>query len=206
VSTPDTGEKGFAAHAIADAKQLLAAEEEQLSLLDPPTAEELAIAREELGRLGRDAGHMSVLRHARDQRSSGRKRGSRNKRTDDFAKWILQFGQHPARTLMEVQSTPEPVLIELSKRKITRVTRSGQVVEFSEEMSFAEARALRVRAAEALMPYLESKKPVAVDVSFAGVSDLIIEGVTHSEREVRDIVDAEFMELEDQRDQGEGQP
>lgn len=202
MSTPDTGDRGIAAQAVADAKQLLAAEEEQLSLLEPPTAEELAIAREELGP---NVGHMPVLRHAREQRKSGRKRGSKNRRTDDFAKWILQFGQHPARTLMEVQSTPEPVLIELSKRKITRVTRSGQVVEFTDEMSFAEARALRLRAAEALMPYLESKKPVAVDVSFAGVSDLIIEGVTHTEHEVRDIVDAEFMPIEDLReDDGEG--
>jgi hypothetical protein len=43
--------------------------------------------------LGPDAGHMSVLREARVRR--GRPLGAKNKRSDDLAKYLLQFGEDP---------------------------------------------------------------------------------------------------------------
>lgn len=202
MSTPDTGERAVVAAAVADAKELISQAQppaaEQLSLLDEaPTVEEMAEAKEQLQRQGLPDGHLDIMREAR---RSGRRKGSRNRRTDDLAKYLLQFGKHPAITLMELQSAPALALVELSRKRVKRVTRSGNVVEVDEEMSIAEAYSLKARAAAELMPYFESKRPVAVDMTFSGVSDLIIAGVTHSETEMRDLIDAEFMEVPDDGD------
>ena len=119
------------------------AQEEQLALLDPVAPEDMARAQEELGP---DAGHLAVLDHARGKRK-GRKPGSQNKRTEDFERYIRQFGRDPAITLMEIQSTPAEVLVERSK----------QIDPQKRRMSYADAQALRVRCAEGLMPYLHGK-------------------------------------------------
>lgn len=177
-----------------------AREEEQLDLLGAVSPEEMIEAREALGE---NAGPMTVLRTARERRR-GRPKGARNKRTDDFARYLLQFGQHPAITMMQIQSTAPEVLIEASKQpKVHSFRKNGQPNVVTERMSYAEAQALRVRCAEGLMPYLESKKPVAVDMTFSGVSDLVIEGLTHSSREVQDIVEADFIEMSTTEDGGE---
>lgn len=176
----------MAERAIAGAKALVesaAAEEEQLDLLEPVTPEDMALAQEELGPR---AGNLTVLRHARAAKA-GRRPGSRNKRTDDFARYIGQFGQDPAITLMQIQATATEVLVE----------RSRLIDPPKRRLSYGDAQSLRVRCAEALMPFIHSKKPVAVDLSLTGVSDLIIEGVTHSRAEIADIVDAEFLPLDD---------
>lgn len=157
VST-DPGGKVMADQAVAQSKALLeaaAAEEEQLDMLDQVTPEEMAEAQEELGP---NAGNLTVLRHARAAKR-GRPAGSRNKRTDDFAKYIGQFGQDPAITLMQIQSTPAEVLVE----------RSRQLDPVKRRLSYGDAQQLRVRCAEALMPFIHSKKPVAVDATIRGV-------------------------------------
>lgn len=164
-------------------------EAEQVDLFGTVSAEEMVEAREALGG---EAGHMAVLREARLRRG-GRPKGARNKRNDDFARYIQQFGQHPAITLMQVQSTPPEVLIEASKQpKVHSFRKDGTPNIVVERMSYAEAQALRARCAETLLPYLEGKKPVAIDMNFTGVSDLVIAGVTHTEREVQGILDADF--------------
>ena len=81
--------------------------------------------------------------------------------------------------MMEIQATPTEVLMQASKN------------------SYLECLDRRIRCAEALMPYLESKKPVAVDMTFTGVADLVIEGVTHTRDEVSDLIDGDFVELDD---------
>lgn len=178
MSTPETGDAMIAREAVDQAKALLAsdrAEElRQLDLLDQPSPEEMLEARDLLGygATGRD-----VAVEARKRR--GRPPGSTNKRTDDFARYILSFGQHPAKTMMEIQSTPTEILMQASKK------------------SYLECLDRRIRCAEALMPYLESKKPVAVDVSFSGVADLVIEGVTHSRDEIAELIDGEFIDVAD---------
>lgn len=182
----ETGDAAVAKAAVDQAQQQLAeraAEEEQLSLLDPLTAEEIHEAREAIGS---GAGMVTVLQEARKRRA-GRPKGVRNKRTDDFARYIAQFGQDPAITLMQIQSTTPEEL----------VNRSEMLDPVKRRMSYGDAQALRVRCAEALMPYIHSKKPVAVDMTFSGVSDLYIEGVTHSSAEMADIIDADFMPLDD---------
>lgn len=194
MSTANTGDEAIAAAAVADARKEIQPREEQLNLLDPVTPEEMLEVREDLGP---NAGQMTVLREAR-RRKAGRQPGSRNKRTDDFARYILSFGPHPARALMDIASSPPEVLIENSRRTIKRITKKGDVVHLDEAMSYETAISLKLRAAEAILPYIESKKPVAVDMSLSGISDLIIAGVTHSEREVAELIEADFLEIEDE--------
>ena len=73
----ETGDAAVAKAAVDQAQSMLAelaAEEEQLSLLDPLTAEEIAEAREALGH---GAGMVTVLTEARKRRA-GRPKGVRN--------------------------------------------------------------------------------------------------------------------------------
>ena len=198
----ETGIAQVMSEALDQAKDLVATarvEAEQLDMLNP-TPEEILEARERLGPL---AGNMAALREART-RQRGRPKNAKNKRTDDFARYLLQFGQHPSITMMQVQATPPEVLVENSRRTVSKVLKGGkdrddkivQVVE--ETLTYEAAQSLRIRCAEGLLPYLESKKPVAVDMTFSGVADLMIEGVTHSAEEMRDIVDADFLPVDDE--------
>lgn len=172
---------GVVREAKALVEQARGQEAEQLDLLGVPTPEAMMEAREALGP---KAGTVAVLAEARKR---GRRPGSRNRRTDDFARYLLGFGQHPAITMMEIQSTPPEVLVE----------RSAALDPAKRRLSYGDAQALRVRCAEGLLPYIESKKPVAVDMNFSGVSDLIIEGVTHTTAELADIIEADFMPVDD---------
>lgn len=169
MSTAETGDAAVAKAIVDQAKELLAdasADAEQLELLAVPTAEEMAEAREELGP---GAGRLTVLRHAREKRR-GRPAGARNKRTDDFARYILSFGQDPAITLMEIQSTPEEAMMEASVREFKEVTSSGAIITYTAPtLNYEAARSLRIRCAEALMPFIHSKKPVAIDATIRGV-------------------------------------
>lgn len=187
--------------AIADVGRAYAADvarEEQMSLLDPVSAEEMVEAREALGP---DAGHMAVLREARERRR-GRPKGARNKRTDDLAKYLLQFGEDPLVGAMRLASTPPEVLIEASKQeKVHSFSKVGEPRIVTERMTYAEANALIMRARELVAPYLHGKKPVAIVHDFSGLKDLVIEGVTHSREEVENIVDADFVAIEDQSDE-----
>lgn len=154
----DGGGKVVANDALAAAKaefEAAASEEQQLNLLEPLTAEELDDAREAMGP---GAGLVSVMKEARKRRA-GRTPGARNRRTEDFARYISQFGQDPAITLMQIQSTPTEELV--ARSKLLDVPKR--------QMSYADAESLRIRCAEALMPYIHSKKPVAVDATVRGV-------------------------------------
>lgn len=181
----DRHAKSVADDAIRSAKALVeqAREQqaEQLDLLGVPDPEDIVEAREALGR---EAGELAVLAEARRR---GRPRGARNRRTDDFRKYILGFGQHPAITLMQIQNTPAEVLVE----------RSAAVDPVKRRMTLGDAEQLRVRCAESLLPYIEGKQPVRVDMNFSGVADLFIEGVTHTSEEMADIMDAEFAPVPD---------
>lgn len=164
--------------------------EEQLTLL--PDAEAVLEARAELGQF---ASRLTVARQAGKimESRAGRPKGSRNKRTAEFRRYILAFGQDPAITLMQIQSTPPELLI----------ARSSEEDSAKRRMTYGEAQALRVRCAEGLMPFIHAKQPVAVDMSFSGLSDLIIAGVTHSESDVADILDADFIDMDHDREDGE---
>ena len=160
-----------------------------------PTPEEMLEARAELGS---EAGHLAVVKHAREVRKRGRPAGAKNKRTDDFKRYILGFGQHPAITLMQIQATAPELLVEASQRKqVFSVNKEGSALMVNAAMTYEAAQALRVRCAEALLPYIESKQPVAVDMTFSGVADMIIEGVTHTRTEMLDAIHADFAPVDD---------
>lgn len=188
------GGKSWAAGAVGQSKALIeqAAREEaeeQLSLLDPLTAEELADAQESLGP---DAKPLTVLREARARRR-GRPKNALNRRTDDFKRYISQFGPDPAVVLTKIMADSEEVMVE----------RSAAMDTAKRRLTWGEARAMRIRAAETLMPYHHGKMPVKMDMTFSGVSDLFIEGVTHTSEEMADILDADFAPLDDDDIDGE---
>lgn len=203
MSTERTGDAAIAQAAVDSAKQLLdeaRGREEQLDLLEPVTPEDIWEAQEALGP---DAGRLTVLREAR-ARKRGRPPGARNRRTDDFAKYIQGFGQHPAITLMQIQSTAPEVLMEASRReKVHSFQKNGTPNVVIEHMTYDAAQSLRVRCAEAILPYIEGKKPVAIDMTFTGMSDLFIEGVTHSRDEMAGILEGDYLPV-DGADGGEG--
>jgi hypothetical protein len=169
MSTDLTGDAAIAAEAVRAAKDLLdeqRAAEEQLELLAPLTAEEMVEAREALGP---NAGRLAVMKVARERRR-GRPKGAQNKRTDDFARYLLSFGQHPALTMMQIQATQPELLIEASQQeKVHSFRKDGTPNVVIERMTYEAAQALRVRCAEGLLPYIESKKPVAIDATIRGV-------------------------------------
>lgn len=194
MSTAETGDAKVAKDAIDVSKEMFEKSRietaQQLELLGAPSPEAIAEAREALGP---GAGRLAVLREAR----RGRPPGARNKRTDDYARLLLSHGRDPGITMITIASTPPEVLMENSRRTVTKVLKDGRVITFEETMSYQEALSLIMRAAEGAQPYINSKKPVAIDMSFNGVADLVIEGVTHSREEVADIVDADFMTVDD---------
>ena len=154
-------------------------EAEQLQFLDPLSADELFDARE---RMGEAAGMVSVMRDAREARR-GRPKNSRNRRSDDFARYIGQFGQDPAITLMQIQSTSPEELI----------ARSELVDPAKRRMSYQDAQGLRVRCAEALMPYIHSKKPVAIELGVEGDFNLLIPGLNITQADAARAVEGSFV-------------
>ncbi|KQX19347.1 hypothetical protein ASD39_15650 [Sphingomonas sp. Root50] len=148
--------------AKATYERALAEEAEQLDLLGAPSPEQIAEARERLGPM---AGHLAVLREAR----RGRPPGARNKRTDDYARLLLSHGRDPGVNMMILANTAPEVLMKNSERTVTRVTKDGQVITYTESMSYSEALSLILRASEGVQPYINSKKPIAVDATIRGV-------------------------------------
>lgn len=127
---------------MADAPKPLEAELEQerdLALLADP--EQLELIRDQVP--GRDAG---VAVQLAERRGRGRPAGSRNKRNAKFRDQILALGPHPAIALQRAYSTPVDVLAKQL------------------DCSRLEAAQLGIRAAAELLPYIEGKQPVTVDI------------------------------------------
>lgn len=126
-----------AADAAAQLGMDLGESEAHLALPDP--AEVVAIAIEQ-----GCSTEMAVQRW-REAGAKGRKPGARNKRSDDLRSYLLQFGPHPAVTLMRIQGRPVHLLAaELGCSK-------------------AEAMAIQVRCASEVLPFIESRMPVKLD-------------------------------------------
>lgn len=177
------GGKAVADELVAQSRALVdraAAEERQFDYMDPLTPEEMADAQD---RLGPGAGNLAVLKEARAERKRGRPPGARNRRNEDFRKLILSYGPHPAVTMAQIQATPPEVLVE----------RSRQIDPIKRRMSYADAQALRTRCAEALLPYLESKKPVAIDLDVSGDFNLLVPNVNISEADAQRAASGQFV-------------
>ena len=146
---------------LADAKALIDAaaadEAEQLDLLEVPlTPEEMLEAREQAGP---KAGALTVLKVAREVRKRGRTPGSRNRRTDDVVRYASQFGPDPLVALMQILNTPPEIMVE----------QSAAMDPLKRRLSWGDAQAMRLRAAEAALPYFHGKQPVRVDATIRGV-------------------------------------
>lgn len=159
----------------------------QCDFLDVPSPEEMARSRKELHAAGGDFDELDVLDHARAKRKAatgGRKPGSKNKRTKDFEKYILQNGNRdPALILAEIASTPPEVLVQ----------RSAVMDPAKKQLTYGAAQALRTRAAEGLMPYMHGKKPVQVELRADGDFNLIIPGVNTSHADASAAAAGEFV-------------
>lgn len=181
-----------------------AAEPQQFDFLDVPTPEEMARARRELVQEAgtTDIDEIDVLDRARAKRSKGgRRKGSRNRRTKDFERYILQNGNRdPALVLAEIASTPPEVLIQRSKH----------LDPVKKQLDYGGAQALRMRAAEGLMPYMHGKKPVQVELSAEGDFNLIIPGLNVSHDDAQRaaegtfVLEADYEDADDADDDGEG--
>ena len=110
-----------------------------LVALDDP--EQLELLRDQLP--GRDAGTAVAVSRSRGR---GRPPGALNKRNAKFRDQILALGPHPALALQRAYSTPVETL-------------AAQL-----ECSKLEAAQLAIRAASELLPYVEGKQPVTVDL------------------------------------------
>lgn len=120
----------------------------------PDAAEIVAIQMEG----GFDTVAQAVVEHRRRKGLGGRKAGAGNKRNAQFQQWALQFGPHPAKTLMRFQGrSAEQLAAELGCDKL-------------------EAARLQIRSAETMLPYFEGKMPVKVDVTVNGDLQLDLGG------------------------------
>lgn len=176
----EIGGKAAAQGLVDQSKALVdaaAAEERQLDMLDPISAEEMVEAQEDLGP---NAGNLAVLRHARAKRQ-GRPLGSKNRRTDDFERYISQFGSDPAVALTRIHSSTPEMLVE----------RSRQLDPVKRRLSYGDAQSMIIRAAEAMLPYRHSKKPVAVDHNVRGV--IVQEQIGEIRRVGGDAIDGEVI-------------
>lgn len=133
---------------LADAVELDASEA-HLSL---PDASEIAAIQDELGC---DVS-VAVMEHRKRYR--GRKPGAKNKRSGDFARYLMQFGPHPGVAMMRILARPAEMLAaEMGCKKLEALDR-------------------QIRVAAELMPYFEGKKPIDVNVNANGHMTLIIGG------------------------------
>lgn len=114
-------------------------EARDLALLADP--EQLELLRDEVP--NRDAGTAVAVA---ERRGRGRPAGALNKRNAKFRDQILALGPHPALALQRAYATPVDTLAaQLNCTKL-------------------EAAQLGIRAAVELLPYIEGKQPVTVDL------------------------------------------
>lgn len=141
------------------AKAMMEAAEDELPVIQPSLfpSEQLA-----------DRGGIGVLRQfdakngatfhdpSLRERGRGRPAGALNKKTAAFRDWVLAKGAHPAEGLVEAYMRPVHVLAaEL-------------------ECSVLEAAKIQIACREAVLPYVESRMPQAVNVSGSGLVQLNI--------------------------------
>ena len=101
----------------------------------------------------------AVTEYRRRAGAGGRKRGSKNRRTDDFSRWLLSHGPHPGLFLTRVLARPVEMLAAEARCDVK------------------DALALQIRCADILLPFHEGKKPVEVNVNGKGGMALYIGGM-----------------------------
>lgn len=167
-------ELGAEARSIAEAAgELDGGAADRPDLLGLPDAEEIAeIMRE----LDVDV-YQAVREHRRREGKGGRKKGSQNRRTSEFRKFVLASGGHPGIFLQRVYDRPTQLLAaELGCTK-------------------KEALDRQIRCASELMPYVEGKQPATVNLAVKGDMVLQVAEGTGLFDGLDDLDDADFDEL-----------
>lgn len=122
-----------------------------------PDASEVVAIQMELG--GTATVAQAVAEYRRRAGAGGRKKGSKNRRTDDFSRWLLAHGPHPGLFMMRILGRPVDML----------------AAELRCDPKEAVDR--QIRCAAELLPYFEGKKPVEVNVNGKGGMALYIGGM-----------------------------
>ena len=122
-----------------------------------------------------------------ERRGPGRPPGSRNKRTDEWAEWILGRHTSPLDFLATVYTRPvEMLALELGCKRL-------------------EALKLQVVAAKELAPYVHQKQPVSVNVDQTGVVTLILEPVAPAATGIQGedalVIEGQVVDQEDKENQ-----
>lgn len=100
------------------------------------------------------------------KRGPGRPQGSRNRRTEAVAAWLLSQHRHPVLVMMEAYSmTPG----ELARRIGIAEPDADQLLDLLK---------LQLRMAEAVAPYVAQKLPQAVQVQAEGAVQVTFAGVS----------------------------
>lgn len=148
------------------------------------------------------------------KRSRGRPLGSRNRRTDAVAQWLLSFNRHPVQVMMEAYAMPPAELaarigLRRSVHTITETTTApdGKVTVVKREVEgegydnevLLDLLKLQLRMAEAAAPYVAQKLPQAVQLDARAGLTLQFGGVSFPARgEVSgnsDAIDGEVMKV-----------
>lgn len=101
------------------------------------------------------------------RRGPGRPKGSKNKRTEDWTDFILRHYPSPLEALARIYSMSAQQLAD--ELKCTRL----------------EAIKVQASAAMALLPYMHSKQPIAVEIDSKGVVTLVVTGAQPGDQVVR---------------------
>lgn len=96
----------------------------------------------------------------------GRPQGSKNRRTEAVAAWLLSQGRHPLLVMMEAYAMSPA---ELAARLGMKAVDDDQLLEIYK---------LQLRMAEAVAPYVAQRLPQAVQVAAAGHLSIAFEGVS----------------------------
>lgn len=156
-------------------------------MLSLPDGEQLELIRDQLP--NRDAS--TAVEIAR-RSGRGRPPGARNKQNADFRRFVLSQHSHPGIALARTYDRP----VELLAAEL--------------QCSLAEAAALQMRAAAELLPYIESKRPVAVELSerhdvvlvmggAPGVGGQVLDAIADQVNRAEEPIEwetAEFVEIE----------
>jgi hypothetical protein len=113
------------------------------------------------------------------RRGGGRKPGSRNRRTEATAAWLLSQHRHPVLVMMEAYSmAPAELAARIGLRQVLLSAKGEPEVWGFEDGTLIELLKLQLRMAEACAPYVAQKLPQAVQVSAEGAVQVTFAGVS----------------------------
>lgn len=108
-------------------------------------------------------------------RGPGRPKGSLNRRSRDWQAWVAASGKkHPLEFLLDVVSA-EPEELRAEYGEIEVFDHDGKLKRIS-ALEPKDVLSMRIRAAEAALPYLEQKLPMAVEDVSEGKRMVVVVG------------------------------